>query len=136
KRISDEIYQPQRRGGRGITGIGLREEDRVAHIVAANSHDRLLFFTNRGRVFQIKVHELPETGRTSRGIPVVNLIAMDPSETITTLLPIKDSESAQYLFMCTRRGTVKRTELKQFASVRSSGLIAIRLDDDDELAWV
>jgi DNA gyrase subunit A len=136
KRISDDIYQPQRRGGRGITGIGLREEDRVAHIVAANSHDHLLFFTNRGRVFQIKVHELPETGRTSRGIPVVNLIGMDPSETITTLLPVKDFESAQYLFMCTRRGTVKRTSLKQFASVRSSGLIAIRLDGDDELAWV
>jgi DNA gyrase subunit A len=136
KRISDGIYQPQRRGGRGITGIGLRDEDRVAHILAANSHDRLLFFTNTGRVFQIKAHELPETSRTSRGIPVVNLIDLRPDETITTLMPIKDSEEAEYLFFCTKRGTVKRTELKQFGSVRSTGLIAIRLDEGDELAWV
>jgi DNA gyrase subunit A len=136
KRLVDGTYQAQRRGGRGITGIGLREEDRVAHILAANTHDRLLFFTNRGRVFQIKVHELPETGRTSRGIPAINLIDIDQDETITTLLPIKGDESAQYLFMCTRKGTVKRTSLSQFASVRSSGLIAIRLDGEDELAWV
>ncbi len=136
KRLSDGTYHSQRRGGRGVTGIGLREEDRVAHILSANTHDRLLFFTNKGRVFQIKVHELPETGRTSRGIPVINLIDIDQDETITTLLPVSDTESAEYLFMCTRKGTVKRTALSRFASVRSSGLIAIRLDDDDELAWV
>jgi DNA gyrase subunit A len=136
KRLTDVTYQAQRRGGRGITGIGLREEDRVAHILSANTHDRLLFFTNRGRVFQIKVHELPETGRTSRGIPAINLIGIEQDETITTLLPIKGDEEAKYLFMCTRNGTVKRTSLSQFAAVRSSGLIAIRLDGDDELAWV
>jgi DNA gyrase subunit A len=136
KRLVDGTYQAQRRGGRGITGIGLREEDRVAHILSANTHDRLLFFTNKGRVFQIKVHELPETGRTSRGIPAINLIGIEQDETITTLLPIKGDETAQYLFMCTRNGTVKRTNLSQFATVRSSGLIAIRLDRDDELAWV
>jgi DNA gyrase subunit A len=136
KRLSDVTYQAQRRGGRGITGIGLRDEDRVAHVLSANSHDRLLFFTNKGRVFQIKVHEIPETGRTSRGIPVINLIGIEQDETITTLLPVKGDESAQYLFMCTRNGTVKRTSLSQFDNVRSSGLIAIRLDGDDELAWV
>ncbi len=136
KRLSDVTYQAQRRGGRGITGIGLREQDRVAHILSANTHDRLLFFTNRGRVFQIKVHELPETGRTSRGIPAINLIGIEQDETITTLLPIKGDESAQYLFMCTRNGTVKRTNLSQFAAVRSTGLRAIRLEGDDELAWV
>lgn len=136
KRLSDVTYQSQRRGGRGITGIGLREEDRVAHILSANTHDRLLFFTNKGRVFQIKVHELPETGRTSRGIPAINLIGIEQDETITTLLPIKGDETAKYLFMCTSKGTVKRTELSQFASVRSSGLRAIKLDEGDELAWV
>lgn len=136
KRLADMTYHAQRRGGRGITGIGLREEDRVAHILSANTHDRLLFFTNRGRVFQIKVHELPETGRTSRGIPAINLIGIEQDETITTLLPIKGDESAQYLLMCTRNGTVKRTSLKQFAAVRSSGLRAIRLEGNDELAWV
>jgi DNA gyrase subunit A len=136
KRLVDGTYQAQRRGGRGITGIGLREEDRVAHVLSANSHDRLLFFTNRGRVFQIKVHEIPETGRTSRGIPVINLIGIEQGETITTLLPVKGDEEAQYLFMCTRNGTVKRTSLSQFENVRSSGLIAIRLHGDDELAWV
>jgi DNA gyrase subunit A len=136
KRIVDETYQAQRRGGRGITGIGLRDEDRVAHILTANSHDRLLFFTNKGRVFQIKVHELPETGRTSRGIPAINLIGIEQDETITTLLPVRGDETAQYLFMCTSKGRVKRTELKQFAAVRSSGLKAITLDGEDELAWV
>ena len=136
KRLSDGTYQAQRRGGRGITGIGLRDEDRVAHILSANTHDRLLFFTNKGRVFQIKVHELPETGRTSRGIPAINLIGIEQDETITTLLPISRDETAKYLFMCTSKGTVKRTELSQFATVRSSGLRAINLDENDELAWV
>ena len=136
KRIADETYQAQRRGGRGITGIGLREEDRVAHILTANSHDRLLFFTNRGRVFQIKVHELPETGRTSRGIPVINLIGIEQGEQITTLLPISGDETAEYLFMCTKNGRVKRTPLAQFRTVRSTGLRAIGLQEGDELAWV
>jgi DNA gyrase subunit A len=136
KRIPHETYQTQRRGGRGITGMGLRDEDGVQHILSANTHDSLLFFTNRGRVFKIKVHELPDTGRTARGIPVVNLLSIDPGETITTLLPLSDLASAEYLFMCTRRGRVKRVSLDQFASVRASGLIAIRLDGGDELAWV
>jgi DNA gyrase subunit A len=136
KRIPHETYQTQRRGGRGIIGMGLRSEDGVQHILAANTHDSLLFFTNRGRVFKIKVHELPDTGRTGRGIPVVNILGIEPGETITTLLPFNDATSADYLFMCTRRGRVKRVSLDKFTSVRASGLIAIKLEGDDELAWV
>src|SRR5690606_7691222 len=123
KRIADGTYRQQHRGGRGVTGMTLREEDGVHRIVAARTHDSLLFFTDRGRVFQLKVWELPDSGRTARGIPVINLIGIEPGETITALLPVRDFASARYLFMCTRNGRVKRTRLDQFASVRSSGLI-------------
>ena len=136
KRSSDEVFRTQRRGGRGVTGVKMRDEDAVQHILAANSHDWLLVFTNRGRVYQLKVHELPDAGRTAKGMPIINLVNMQPDETVTTLMKVKDYDSAQYLFFTTRLGRVKRTELSLFRSVRSSGLIAIGIDADDELAWV
>ncbi len=136
KRSSDEVFRTQRRGGRGVTGVKMRDEDAVQHILAANSHDWLLVFTNRGRVYQLKVHELPDAGRTAKGMPIINLVNMQPDETVTTLMKVKDYDSAEYLFFTTRLGRVKRTELAQFRSVRSSGLIAIGIDPDDELAWV
>ncbi|HEU5421920.1 MAG TPA: DNA gyrase C-terminal beta-propeller domain-containing protein, partial [Nitrolancea sp.] len=136
KRLPDDTYRTQHRGGRGVTGMALREEDGVQHIVLGNTHDSLLFFTNRGRVFQLKVYEIPDASRTAKGIPVINLVGLQPHETITTMLPVHDFTSADYLFMCTRNGRVKRTSLDQFSSVRSTGMIAIGLDDDDELAWV
>ncbi|MCO5176391.1 MAG: DNA gyrase subunit A, partial [Thermomicrobiales bacterium] len=136
KRIPDGVYRTQRRGGRGVTGVTMREADAVQHLVAANTHDSLLFFTNRGRVFQLKVYDLPDAGRTAKGMPVVNLIGLDPGESITTLLPVRDFKEAEYLLFCTRNGRVKRTALNHFSSVRSTGLIAIVLEDDDELAWV
>lgn len=136
KRIPDDVYRTQHRGGRGVTGVTMREADGVQHLLSANSHDSLLFFTNRGRVFQIKVYDLPDAGRTAKGVPVINLISILPDESITTMLPIRSFDEGKYLFMCTRKGTVKRTELSHFASVRSSGLIALGLEDDDELAWV
>ena len=138
KRLPDGTYRTQRRGGRGVTGVTMREEDGVQHIISANTHDSLLIFTNRGRVFSIKAHEIPDAGRTAKGTPIINLISILPDESITTLLPVSDFDRGQFLFMCTRNGTVKRTPLSQFASVRSSGLIAINLDRDkgDELAWV
>jgi DNA gyrase subunit A len=136
KRLPDGVYRTQHRGGRGVTGVTMREADGVQRLLSANTHDSLLFFTNRGRVFQVKVHEIPDAGRTAKGIPVINLIAMQPDESITTMLPVSKFAEGQYLFMCTRNGTVKRTALSQFSSVRSSGLIAITLDEDDELAWV
>ncbi|MEX1157325.1 MAG: DNA gyrase subunit A [Thermomicrobiales bacterium] len=136
KRIPDEVYKTQRRGGRGVTGLTMREADGVQHLLAANSHESLLFFTNRGRVFQVKVHELPDAGRTAKGIPIVNLIAILPNEAIATMLPVREFSQGSYLFFCTRKGRIKRTSLDQFSSVRSSGLIAIGLEEDDELAWV
>ena len=136
KRSTDDMFRTQRRGGRGVTGVKMRDEDAVQHILAANSHDWLLVFTNRGRVYQLKVHELPDSGRTAKGMPIINLVNKQPDETVTTLMKVKDYDSAQYLFFTTRLGRVKRTELSQFRSVRSSGLIAIGIDPDDELAWV
>ncbi len=136
KRLLHETYRVQRRGGKGVTGVTLRDEDGVQHIVAANTHDSLLFFTDQGRVYHLKVYDIPESSRTSKGLPVVNLIGLHPNETITTLLPVADFSAASYLFMCTRNGRIKRTTLEQFSAVRSSGLIAIGLDDDDSLAWV
>ncbi|MGN6484235.1 MAG: DNA gyrase subunit A [Thermomicrobiales bacterium] len=136
KRIADEVYRTQRRGGRGVTGVTMREEDAIQHILSANTMDWLLAFTNTGRVFQIKVHELPDAGRTAKGLPIVNVIAMQPEETLTTILTFRDYSSAKYLFFTTKQGRVKRVSLDQFKSVRSNGLIAIGLDPGDELAWV
>jgi DNA gyrase subunit A len=136
KRIANDVYRTQHRGGKGVTGITMREEDGVQHILAANTMDSLLVFTNRGKVYQVKVHELPDAGRTAKGLPIINVINMQPDETVTTLLRVEDYSSAKYLFFATRQGTVKRVSLDQFQSVRSSGLIAITLDNGDELAWV
>ncbi len=136
KRLPHDTYRLQRRGGKGVTGFSLREEDGVQHIVSTNSHDSLLFFTDQGRAYQLKVYDIPGSSRTSKGMPVINLIGLHPNETITTLLPVKDFSDASYLFMCTRKGRIKRTTLEQFSAVRSSGLIAIGLDESDELAWV
>jgi DNA gyrase subunit A len=136
KRVADEVYQLQGRGGRGKKGVTAREEDQVQHILSANTMDSLLVFTNRGRVYQIKVHELPDASRTAKGLPIVNVINMQPDEAVTALLNIKDFDAAKYLFFTTKLGRVKRTNLDQFKSVRSNGLIAISLDDNDELVWV
>ncbi len=136
KRIANDTYRTQHRGGRGVTGVTMRDADGVQQLVAVNSHDAILFFTDRGRVYQLKAYEVPDASRTARGMPIVNLISLQPNESITTLLPVSDFNDGQWLFMCTRNGRVKRTALTLFSSVRSSGLIAITLDDDDELVWV
>ena len=136
KRIAEDVYRTQHRGGRGVSGVTMRAEDGVQHILAANTMDSLLIFTNRGRVYQVKVHELPDAGRTAKGVPIVNVINMQPDETVTTLLAVRTFEDAKYLFFTTRLGKVKRTSLDQFKAVRSSGLIAIGIDEEDELAWV
>ena len=136
KRISEDVYRTQHRGGKGITGVTMREADDVQQLMHANTHDSLLVFTNRGRVFQVKVHEIPDAGRTAKGLPIVNIMAMQPDETVATMLPIRDFSESQYLFFTTRLGQVKRTALKHFQSVRSNGIIAIGLEAGDELAWV
>jgi DNA gyrase subunit A len=136
KRINEDVYRTQHRGGKGITGVTMREADDIQQLLAANTHDSLLVFTNRGRVFKVKVYEIPDAGRTAKGLPIVNILAMQPDETVATMLPIKDFAEAQYLFFTTRLGQVKRTALSQFQSVRSNGIIAIGLEPHDELAWV
>jgi DNA gyrase subunit A len=136
KRMAQDVYRTQHRGGKGITGVTMREADDVQQLLTANTHDSLLVFTNRGRVYHIKVHEIPDSSRTAKGLPIVNIIAMQPDETVATILPVRDFSEATYLFFTTRQGQVKRTSLDQFKSVRSSGMIAIGLDKADELTWV
>ncbi len=136
KRIADDVYRTQHRGGRGVAGVTMREADGIQHILAANTMDSLLLFTNRGRVYQVKVHELPDAGRTAKGLPIINVINLQPDESVTTLMNIKEYDSTKFLFFTTRLGRVKRTSLDQFKAVRSSGLIAIGIEDEDELAWV
>ncbi len=136
KRLPQDTYRTQIRGGKGVQGVTMRDQDVPLHMISANTHDYLLVFTNRGRCYQIKVHELPDASRTAKGIPIVNVISMQPDETVTTLLPVKDYAAASYLFFTTRLGRVKRVDLDQFRVVRANGLIAISLDDHDELAWV
>jgi DNA gyrase subunit A len=113
----------------------LREEDALRHMIACKAHDNMLFFTDRGRVFQLKAHVIPEADRTAKGLPIVNLISIDPNETVTAVLAAPDFEH-DYLMMATRHGEIKKTPLKDFAVVRSNGLIAMNLKGDDQLAWV
>ena len=113
-----------------------REEDFVKHTIVCTTMDSLLFFTNKGRVFQLKAHEVPDAGRTAKGLPLINLISIDQNEQVTSVLPVNDFTKSKYLIMATRQGKIKRTQLSDFSSVRSNGLIAIRLEDKDELSFV
>jgi len=136
KRVPTSTYRAQGRGGKGIVGMVTRDADAVSQLFVANTHDNILFFTNKGRAFQLKVYELPEAGRTARGVPVANVIAAEPGERVTAILTFESGRTDGYIVMATTRGTVKRTPLYDFRNVRRSGLIAIGLADDDELAWV
>ncbi|HID87071.1 MAG TPA: DNA gyrase subunit A, partial [Anaerolineae bacterium] len=136
KRLPASTYRPQRRGGRGIKGVLTRERDAVLYLFMANTLDSLLFFTNRGRVFHLKAHQVPEAERRARGLPLANLIALDRDERVTAAVPVPDFERAEYLVMATVGGRIKRTLLSEFESVRPSGLIAINLEQGDELGWV
>lgn len=136
KRVLADAYRPQRRGGRGVMGMTTRDEDTVQEMSVANTHDGVLFFTDRGRVFQIKAHLLPEAERTGKGLPVVNFISLDKGEMVTAMLPVPSNNGAHYLVMATRNGKIKRTELSEFESVRPSGIIALTLEEGDALNWV
>lgn len=136
KRTALIEYRKQGRGGKGRRGITTKEEDLINHLVFANSHDELLFFTNRGRIFKLKAYEVPKAGLNAKGVAVVNLLQTQPDEFITAMIR-KDSETNDgFLFMCTKNGTVKKTSMKDYQNIRTSGLIAIRLDDGDELKWI
>jgi DNA gyrase subunit A len=136
KRINADTYKTQRRGGRGIKGMVTREQDVVRHILTSNTMDDLLFFTDRGKVYQLKTHEVPDASRTAKGLPLVNLISLEPGEQVTSVLAVPDFDQGKYLIMATERGKIKRTLLKEYSQVRSNGLIAIGLDEGDLLGWV
>ncbi len=136
KRVSDDAYRRQGRGGRGVIGQSMRGEDEVNYFVRANTLDTILFFTNNGKVYSERVFELPEESRQGRGIPLVNIINLEPEETVTAVLPVENFSQAKYCAMATRLGRIKRIPLSDFENVRPSGLIAIRLNEGDELGWV
>ena len=133
KRTNADLYKSQRRGGRGVKGAALKQDDVVDHFFVASTHDWLLFFTNQGRVYRSKVHELPDAGRDARGQHVANLMAFKPEETIAQVLSIKDYTASPYLVLATKSGLVKKTPLTEFDSPRTGGLIAISLKPKDEV---
>lgn len=137
KRVSNSEFRAQRRGGRGVQGMGVHDEDFVKTLVSCSTHDTLLFFTNMGKVFKAKGYEIPEYGRAAKGIPVINLLGIDSNEQIQTIIAVNGGPtSGRFLFFCTRLGIVKRTSVEAFANIRSNGLIAIGLKDGDELVSV
>jgi DNA gyrase subunit A len=135
KRVNTDTYRTQHRGGKGIKGMTTREQDVVQHMVTCRTLDSLLFFTDRGKVYQLKTHEVPDAGRAAKGLPLVNLISLEPGEQVTSIMPVADFDG-EYLVMATVGGKIKRTPLREYASVRSNGLIAIGLEEGDALRWV
>jgi DNA gyrase subunit A len=136
KRIPSGTYKPQRRGGKGIIGMVTRDADAVEQMFVTNTHDNIFFFTNRGRVFQLKVYDVPDASRQAKGTPVVNLVQLDAGEDVSTVVTLPSTRTTGFMIMATTGGTVKRTALEQFRNVRRNGLRAITLDDGEELAWV
>ncbi len=137
KRQAPSTFRVQNRGGKGVSGITTKEEDAVSHIFYTMTLDNILFFTDRGRVFQLKVWEIPEASRIAKGQAIVNLINIDQGEKITAVLTTRQKkETAKYLFMCTKEGNVKKTAIEEYASIRKNGLISINLDKGDTLCWV
>ncbi|NNF07045.1 MAG: DNA gyrase subunit A [Candidatus Eisenbacteria bacterium] len=136
KRLPPATYRRQRRGGRGVTGQSTRQDDFVEHLFIASTHAYILIFTNLGRVYWLKVHEIPQAGRTAKGKPVVNLVQMRPGEKIASVAATKDFDSSQYLFFATKQGQVKKTVLSDYGNPRRDGIIAIGLKEGDELIGV
>ncbi|KAF2503646.1 DNA gyrase subunit A [Enterococcus faecalis] len=137
KRMANSEFRAQRRGGRGVQGMGVHDDDFVKNLVSCSTHDTLLFFTNTGKVYRAKGYEIPEYGRTAKGIPVINLLGIDSAEKIQAIISVEGkAEAGKYLFFTTLKGTVKRTAVTAFSNIRSNGLIAISLKEDDELVNV
>ena len=134
KRLDQDEFTAQKRGGRGVQGTGVKDDDFVRELVSTSTHDHLLFFTNKGRVYRLKGYEIPEYGRTAKGLPVVNLLKLDEGESIQTIINVELERSDDaYIFFTTRAGIVKRTSVKEFANIRQNGLKALNLKDEDEL---
>ncbi len=136
KRLPPDTFRTQHRGGKGVVGLATKEDDMVSQMITTNTHTEIMFFTSRGRVFRLKAYEVPEGSRTSKGQAIVNFLQLAPGETVTVTLPMDDIEGEKYLVMVTKRGTIKKCALEEFANVRRSGLIAIGLDEGDDLIWV
>ncbi len=133
KRLPVDTYRSQRRGGRGITAMGTKDEDFVEHLFITTTHHHILFLTNRGLVYRIKVYEIPEASRQARGTPIVNVMPLEPGETISAVIPVREFAEDQYLFLATEQGLTKKTALPEYDSVKANGLIAITLREGDQL---
>ncbi|MBQ1638565.1 MAG: DNA gyrase subunit A, partial [Ruminococcus sp.] len=136
KRLAVDTYKLQRRGGRGVSGMSRREEDVATEMFIINSHDYVLFFTDKGRVYRLKCYEVPEGTRQAKGINIANLLPISPDEKVTSMIRVPEFEEGKYLVMVTRKGIIKRIELNAYNTARKGGLIALELNEDDHLAWV
>ena len=136
KRMPIDTYRSQKRGGKGITGIATREEDFVKQIFTASTHDTILFFTNKGKLYKLRGYERPEAGRTAKGTAIVNLLSLDPGEKVSAVIPIQNFAEGKYLLMATKNGLIKKTALKEYDTARKTGLQGITLKDEDELIGV
>ncbi|WP_028543624.1 DNA gyrase subunit A [Paenibacillus taiwanensis] len=136
KRLPATTYRSQKRGGRGVVGMGTKDDDFVEHLFVTNSHHYLMFFTDKGKVYRIKAYEIPDLSRTARGTPIINLIQIEQGETINAVIPVEEFDADTYLFFATRQGIVKKTPLDDYVNIRKGGLIAINLRDDDDLIGV
>ena len=136
KRMPIDTYKSQRRGGKGITGIATREDDFVKQIFTTSTHDMILFFTNKGKLYKLRGYEVPEAGRTAKGTAIVNLLSLDPGEKVSAVIPIQNFAEGKYLLMATKNGLIKKTALKEYDTARKTGLQGITLKDEDELIGV
>lgn len=136
KRLAADVYKSQKRGGKGIIGMQTKEEDFVSNMFVSSTHAHIMFFTNTGRMYRLKAYEIPEAGRTAKGTPVVNLLALEPGESISAVIPLREYEEGKYLLMCTKAGVIKKTDLMEYQNAPKAGKIAIRLDEGDELIRV
>ncbi|MBA3679001.1 DNA gyrase subunit A [Candidatus Saccharibacteria bacterium] len=136
KRIASNTYASQGRGGKGKIGMATKEEDVVEHVLQCRTHDTVLFFTSLGRVFKLKVYEIPAASRTAKGQSIVNIINLGPEERVTSMLSLQKNEPTQFLFMTTKNGVIKKTKIEDFANIRTNGIICIKLDSGDQLNWV
>jgi DNA gyrase subunit A len=136
KRLPVSTYRSQKRGGRGVMGMDTKDQDFVEHLFVSNSHNYLMFFTDKGKVYRIKAYEIPELGRTARGTPIINLIQIEQGEKISAVIQVEETDSDKYLFFATREGIVKKTPLEDYNNIRKGGLIAINLREEDSLIEV
>ena len=136
KRLASDTYRSQKRGGRGISAMGTKNDDFVEYLFITTTHHYLMFFTNKGKVYKLKVYEIPESGRTAKGSAIINILNLEKGEHVTAFIPVKEFDNDHYVFMSTRMGTVKKTALVDFSNIRKDGIIALNLDDNDELIGV